>query len=88
MRPTFGVALRQFLFGPADGAAEAELHDRITSAARRWEPTAVIREMRPVIEAERGVIGFDVRFTLRGDPDMIVSDAFVRVGGSVVETSG
>ncbi len=88
MRPDFGTDLGPFLFQPNDSLTRQAIQHTVQRSLSQWEPTAVIKNVQPVVkDDEQGVADVYVdigRANLDPDEtDAMEEEITVRPGGRV-----
>jgi phage baseplate assembly protein W len=80
MRPEFGCAVHDEVFGPIDNAAAGRIERHVTVALDRWEPRIDVLGVDVLFdEIEQGRLLIRVRFSIRGtyDPRSLVFPFYV-----------
>lgn len=87
-QPAFGSNVSAALFRPSDPVAPAIVSDAVRDAMARWEPGAVITDIRPVVnDDQEGIVDVEVDVALSTTPASEVQQTeSVRImpGGRVV----
>ena len=80
MRPEFGCAIVDQVFGGADATTAGRIAYEVRRALDRWEPRIDVRDVRISFdERDAGTIYIDVRYAVRGanDPRNLVFPFYV-----------
>ena len=75
MRPDFGCAIHDFVFGEADAATAGRLGQEVRASLVRWEPRIRVDDVTVGVDPEElGVLYIDIRYTIRrtNDPRNLV----------------
>lgn len=72
MRPSFGCAIHEYVFAPADLSTAARIQAEVTDALTRWEPRIdllAVRVVRPDDEQHDGLLLIEIEYTIRDTND-------------------
>jgi phage baseplate assembly protein W len=70
MRPTFGCAVHDYVFAPADASTAGDIAYAVRVALNRWEPRIDLRDVTVRFDAvESGVLYIDISYSVRGTND-------------------
>jgi uncharacterized protein len=70
MRPDFGCAIHDYIFGEADAAMAGRIGQEVRASLVRWEPRIQVQQVLVTLDTEQqGLLYIDIRYTIKSTND-------------------
>jgi phage baseplate assembly protein W len=69
MRPEFGCAIHDFVFGPADTSMAGLIAYEVNASLLRWEPRIEVVDVQVTLDPEAALAWIDVSYTISDTND-------------------